>query len=295
MDLETFIVTVSCVVDEALMTLLDGQRWRRRGPQPVLADSEVVTMEVVGEFLSIDQDAALFTYFCRHHADLFPALPTITRTTFARQAAHLWRIKERIWQVVLAHLPQDSLVHLVDSFPLPVCRFARARRCRRFQGEATFGHDAISRQTFSGFRCHVRCVQPGMLATLTVAPAHESDRTLLPEVVEGVNGFVVGDRGYWSPTLAEELRPAGIVLLASYRSKTHDPDRARSRTLSHIRRRIETTFGQVVDRFAIKRVWAKDLWHLHSRLYRKVLSHTIATLVCVALGYPPFQHARLLI
>jgi hypothetical protein len=293
-DLETFIVTVYCVVDEALATVLDGHRLRQRGPQPVLADSEVLTIEVVGEFLRLDQDTALFTHFRRYHPDLFPGLATIHRTTFVRQAANLWRVKERIWQLVLAQIPQDPAVNLVDSFPLPVCRFARAPRCRRFQGEATFGYDALNRQTFYGFRCHVRCVHPGMIATLSLAPANESDRTVLPDLVEDVRGFVVGDRGYWSPSLAEQVRPDGVVLLASYRSATHDPDPQRSQALSRIRRRIETTFGQLVDRFTIKRVWARDLWHLRSRLQRKVLSHTIATMLTVALGYSPFQHARLL-
>ena len=134
MDLETCIVTTYCLIDGALATVLAGQRLRQRGPQPVLADSEVLTIEVVGEFLGLDQDTALYDHFRRHHADLFPALPTVHRTTFTRQAANLWRIKERIGQIVLAQAPHDPVVSLVDSFPIPVCRFARAYRCRLFQG-----------------------------------------------------------------------------------------------------------------------------------------------------------------
>jgi hypothetical protein len=293
-DLETFIVAVYCVVDEALPLVLDGRRLRQRGPRPILADSEVVTIEVVGEFLRLDQDAALFAHFRRYHVDLFPGLATMHRTTFVRQAANLWQVKERIWQLVLTQIPHDPAVSLVDSFPLPVCRFARAPRCRRFQGEATFGYDALNRQAFYGFRCHVRCVRPGVIATLSLAPANEADRTVLPDLLDGVAGFVVGDRGYWSPSLAEQLRPYGVLLLASYRSATHDPDPQRSQLLSRIRRRIETTFGQLVDHFTIKRVWARDLWHLRNRLQRKLLSHTIATLLTGALDHPPLQHARLL-
>ncbi len=102
MDLETFIVATYCLIDEALDTVLAGQRLRQRGPMPILADSEVLTIEVVGEFLGLDQDTALYHHFRQYHADLFPVLPTVHRTTFTRQAANLWRIKERIWQIVLA-------------------------------------------------------------------------------------------------------------------------------------------------------------------------------------------------
>jgi hypothetical protein len=57
-DLETCIVATYCLIDEALATVLAGQRLRQRGPQPILADSEVLTIEVVGEFLGLDQDLA---------------------------------------------------------------------------------------------------------------------------------------------------------------------------------------------------------------------------------------------
>lgn len=294
MDLESFIIAVFCLVDDALDDLLAGRRLRQRGPAPVMADSEVLTIEVVGEFLGLDQDKALFDHFRRYHTDLFPALRRIHRTTFVRQAANLWRVKEALWQMVLTQVPHDPRVALVDSFPVPVCRFARAYRCRLFRGEAAYGHDELNRQTFYGFRCHVRGWRPGVIAAFSLAPANESDLAVLPELVEGSWGFAVGDRNYWSPRLTEDLGAMGLALLAPYRSAKKDPDPARSRFLSRIRYRIDTTFGQLVERFEAKRVWARDRWHLCSRLLRKVLSHTIAVLLTHQLGHPPLQLATLL-
>jgi len=293
-DLETFIVTTYCLIDDALATVLDGQRLRQRGPMPILADSEVLTMEVVGEFLGLDQDQAIYDHFRRHHAELFPALPTVHRTTFVRQAANLWRLKERIWQLLMIQTSHDGQVSLVDSFPVPVCRFARAYRCRLFGGEAAFGHDHVQRQTYYGFRVHVRCCWPGVIAAISLAPANAADVAVLPDLVEGTSGFVIGDRNYWSPDVTDDLKAHGLALLAPYRSAKRDPTPRRSRVLSRIRYRIETTFGQLVERYHIKRVWARDVWHLSSRLLRKVLSHTIATLLNAGLGNPPLQHARLL-
>jgi hypothetical protein len=293
-DLETLIIAVFCLVDDALDCLLRGGRLRQRGPDPVLADSEVLTMEVVGEYLGLDQDKAIFEHFRRHHADLFPALRRVHRTTFARQAANLWRVKEAVWRAVLAQVPHDPLVALVDSFPVPVCRFARAHRCRLFRGEAAYGHDELNRQTYYGFRCHVRACRPGVVTDFSLAPANASDLAVLPELVEGTQGFAVGDRNYWSPALAEELAAAGLALLAPYRSAKRDPDPARSRFLSRVRYRIDTTFGQLVERYHAKRVWARDLWHLCGRLLRKVLSHTLAAVLNHGLGHPPLQLARLL-
>ena len=77
-----------------------------------------------------------------------------TTTTFARQAANLWKkAKERIWQGLLAEkTPHDPGFALVDSFPLPACLFAPAPRCSRLRGEAALGKDTLLKQTFYGFR-----------------------------------------------------------------------------------------------------------------------------------------------
>jgi hypothetical protein len=60
MDLDDFIITVFCWIDEAIPAVLDGQRLRQRGPAPRLCNSEVVTMEIVGEYLGLEQEQALF-------------------------------------------------------------------------------------------------------------------------------------------------------------------------------------------------------------------------------------------
>jgi hypothetical protein len=53
MDLDDCIIAVFCVVDEVLSRATNGQRLRQRGPLPTLTDSEVLTMEVVGEYLGL--------------------------------------------------------------------------------------------------------------------------------------------------------------------------------------------------------------------------------------------------
>lgn len=297
MDLEEFSIAVYCLVDELLLELgrEPGQgRVRQRGPAPALADSEVLTMEVVGEFLGLDQDTAICRYFRREHPDWFPALGRVHRTTFARQAANLWAVKERLWRRLRERLPLDPALSLVDSVPVPVCRFGRSRRCSRFRGEAAYGYDQASKTTFYGFRVHLRACWPGILAAIQIAPANASDLELLPKLVEGATGQVLGDRNYWSPLLREELAAAGITLLAPFRKRSQDPDPVGSRRLTRLRWRIETVAAQLVERYRLKRLWARDAWHLTGRLLRKVLSHTIAVLLCRERGHGPLQLARLL-
>ena len=87
MDLDEFIVATYCLVDELMEELLGGRRLRRRGPDPLLDDREVLTMEVVGEFLGLDTDEGIRLFFRRHYGEWFPALVRVHRTTFCRQVS----------------------------------------------------------------------------------------------------------------------------------------------------------------------------------------------------------------
>jgi hypothetical protein len=48
MNLDDFIITWLCWLEESLTTLLEGKRLRTRGLMPKRSDSEVLTIEVVG-------------------------------------------------------------------------------------------------------------------------------------------------------------------------------------------------------------------------------------------------------
>jgi hypothetical protein len=290
-DISTFIVSVFCLIDDRLKE----RCIRSRGPAPKLSDAELITIEIIGEFLGLDTDKAIHLFFRRHYGEWFPTLGEVHRTTFVRQAANLWKIKEELWQELLLLAPHDPTFALVDSMPLPACLFARAYRCERFRGEAAFGKDTLLKQTFYGFRVHMRVCWPGVITRISVAPANAHELGVLPELLERSRGVAVGDRNYWSPERREELaRSMGVTLLAPYRNKKRDPNPQRSAYLSRLRYRIDTIFSQLTERYRIKRVWAKDLWHLAGRLLRKVLSHTIAFLLNHRSGNQPLQLSRLL-
>ena len=292
MDLNTFIVAVFCLIDDRI----EDRALRARGPLPRLSDAEVLTLEIVGEFLGLDTDKAIFRYFRRHYGEWFPALGEVHRTTFARQAANLWKVKERLWQELLGLTPHDPAFAICDSMPLPACLFARAYRCSRFRGEAAFGKDTLLRQTFYGFRVHARVCWPGVITRISVAPANVHELSVLPEIAEFSSGLIVGDRNYHSPKRRKELAVMGVELLAPYSSKKRDPAPKKSAFLSRLRYRIDTVFSQLTERYSVKRVWARDMWHLASRLLRKVLSHTVAFLLNhQILGNPPLQLSKLLV
>src|SRR5437764_4066420 len=240
-DLDSLIIAVFCLVDDTLRLM--PQRLRQRGPRPTLCDSEVLTVEVVGEFLGMSCDSTIFSYFRRHYSHFFPDLCRVHRTTFARQSANLWKIKEKLWQHLLARTGCDPGWAIVDSFPVAICRFARAPRCRTFRGQAGFGLDHSVRQTFYGFRLHARVCWPGVVTRLSLCPASFSDVAVLEELTDHTEGVCLGDRAYWKPELAEWLRRQGLEMLVAFKKAGFERRRERARAIARIRYRIETVFS----------------------------------------------------
>jgi hypothetical protein len=135
MDRDTFIITVYCLVDEEFKKLRAVYRVRHAGFTPALSDVEVLTMEICGEYFKQQTDKDLFGYFAQHYRHFFPALSE--RSVFVRQAANLWQCKAALQRRLTfvsgqAHDP----VQPIDTRPLPVCTYTRARRDRCFAGVA---------------------------------------------------------------------------------------------------------------------------------------------------------------
>lgn len=288
MDLDTMIIVIFCRIDDHLCEV--RPRLRGRGPAPLLSDSEVLTIEVVGELLGLETDKAVFSYFRRHYSDLFPALGCVHRTTYVRQSSNLMSIKEQLWRRLL---PAESGAGVVDSFPVSVCRFGRSKKSRLFRGFADYGKDHLGKATIFGFRFHVRIDIHGWITRLAVAPANVPDTAVLPQLAEKTSGCLLGDRNYWQPHLHEEFGEQGLDICAPFRMKSKDRDPERGRLIARNRQLIETVFSQLTCRFHIKRVWARDRWHLANRVVRKVLAHTIGVRLNLEQGCRPLQFAKL--
>lgn len=294
MPLEDFIITVFCWVEEHSGLLIGDQRLRQRGFAPKLTDSEVITMEVVGEFLGLDTDEHIWQYFHQHWQPWFPQLGS--RTTFSQQAANLWAIKQGLHRqlVVALGAAQDS-IHLVDGCPLPLCVLTRAPRCRLFAGDADYGYCAAKKQYYYGFHGHLMVTIGGVITAWTVTPASGDEREALWDLTEGIQGLVIGDKGYIGAFLKEELATARIDLQTPLRANMADPRTPGVvQRLTTTRRLVETVIGQLTERFHWEKIRARDRWHLTSRMARKVLAHTLCIVVNRLLGRSDLQFKGLI-
>jgi hypothetical protein len=290
MDRTTFLIALFCRIDD----WLSDRRIRQRGPAPILHDSEVLTIELAGAFFGLDTDKGIVAHFRHHYPHLFPRFVHVDRTTFARQSANLWLVKEALWRHLLTEIDHDPALSLIDSCPLPVCRFARVRHSRRLREVSAYGKDEAAQQIYYGMRVHARLCWPGVLVAFALTPADAGDLPVATEaLLPGVGGWVLADRNYANAWQQTRWRECGLHVLAPPKHRSRER-RPWPRALVQQRRRIETVFSQLVGRYQVKRVWAHDLWHVASRWLRCVVSHTFAILLCQQVGLPPLQFDKLL-
>lgn len=73
-------------------------------------------------------------------------------------------------------------VFIIDSLPVPVCKRARVRRCRKVRGLDYCGYCAAKREKFFGWRWHLIVNVQGVPVSWTLGEARFQDLTPLDEL-----------------------------------------------------------------------------------------------------------------
>lgn len=293
MSIDDFIITVFCLIDDELEKILRGKKLRERGPEPGLRDSEVITIEIVGEFLGMDCDKTIWEYFKRHWFHFFPKIPD--RSNFVRQAANLHIVKRLLQESLATSLNAfGDTLHIIDGLPMPICKFARAHFSHIFKGAAAYGYCASKKERYYGFRGHIVISSIGVITGAAFTKANVDERDACPELVEKIKGLLLGDKGYIRPELQDQLKEQGLNLETPLRENMKD-ERPKEflRWMLGARRLVETVIGQLTERFHIEKVRARDLWHQCSRFWRKLLAHTASIKLSLSIKNEPLQFEHL--
>ena len=290
MDRDSFIITVFCLVSEIYPQVTAHRAVRHGGFAPALSDEEVITIEICGEYFKHQTDKDLYDYFAAHYRHFFPRLPN--RSLFVRQAANLWQVKTAIWNLLVQRSGQGtSPVQVIDTLPLPVCTYTRARRDRCFKTLADYGHCAAKKLDYYGFKLGLRVSSVGMITHFPLLSARAHDVNHTNALVEGFSGLCPADKGFvdpWRQPLLFDRYGVKIVTPVKSNMREQHP-RSLRKFCSRIRKIVETVGSHLTERFAIDSIRVHDLWHFQHRLIRKVLSHTVMVFLNLQMRRDPLD------
>lgn len=287
MRIEDFIIMVFCLIDDELKKIIaENKALRTRGFPPSLSDSEVIAMELIGEFLGIDTDKGIWKYFHQHWHHYFPALGS--RANFARQASNLWFLKQKIQEELRTKFQSAKDIYIVDGFPIPTANIKRSRKSIFFENNlGAYGYCASKDEHYFGLKGVVVINQFGLIIEFTATAANIDERISMRELIDHkIQGLLLGDKGLIvKDDVNQELKDLNINLQTPLRKNMKDsrpPEYVKQ--LKDQRRLVETVIGQLSSRFNIEKNWARDAWHLTNRLWRKILSHTVSFCINSLLG-----------
>lgn len=257
-----FILTVYVLIDDLYRCYAPPEVTKRRHVLDArLTDSEIITISLCGELAGIDSENAWYYFVKRNFQHLFSSF--CSRSRFNRTRRALLQTTELLQQKLsIAFSMPHSRFFLVDSFPLAVCKFGRARYCRAFRGSgADYGRCPSKKETYFGYKVHAMVTLEGYIPAFEITPASTDDREGLRVLVGGQSGLVVlGDKGYVGEALAEELLGHGICLMALKRSNSRtDWPKPVRQLVFRLRRRVETVFSQLAGQLNAERVLTRSL------------------------------------
>ena len=283
-DLFTIIFTI---VDDIYNDIIPiSIRNRRNIKDSKLCDSEIITISIVGELLTIDSEKAFFSLLSREYSKLFPKLGD--RTRFNRTKRNLHSVINEIREYISLYIQSYSNnIRVIDSMPIPVCEFGRAHFSKCFKGEASYGVCPSKKQTYFGFKFHALTTVDGFLTDYVITPANVDDRNAVWDLCDKYNSIsIIGDKGYINKRLTPELKTEkdiNLLFLKRGNSKDNYPKQIRQ-LIFKVRRRIETSFSQLTEQLNLNKVKSKSMLGFMTRTSIKVLAHNISFLINKLIG-----------
>ncbi len=185
--------------------------------------------------------------------------------------------------------------HLINSMPLELCKFARARRssvCKEnLDTSSDYGYCAAQDTHYFGYKVHAVCTAQGVIKSIDLSKASTHDIHYLEDVKEHFSDCIlIGDEGYLSQQYQFDLFTQNQIKLETPMRRNQTNFKPFSSILRKARKRIETLFSQLCDQLMIRRNYAKSFQRLATRVLSKVTALTVVQWLNQIDGRPHEQY-----
>ena len=268
------------LVDDAYLTLEARLgRWRRRGPAPQFADSEVITLALIIETFFHGNEELGLSFVRQYHRPLFPHL--LPNGQFNTRRRLLWRITELIRQYLITQwdlISDTDRLRLLDSAPVPLTTYTRGKQCATVCEQEYFGVCPSKGAKYFGVKLFLTATTGQVVDRWLLAPASYHDSDVMGAVLEDeYNLTVLADGAFHKPVLADVLARRALVLGVPPRRDSRDRWwSADLRALvGRLRRQVETTLSVLQTVFHIEQPGSHSQDGLFARTATKLLAYTL--------------------
>lgn len=331
-EFDTFLVALYTVVDDLYRAHLAPHKPRRPGRQPDVADSEVLTLALLGHWLG-RSERGLGRYAARHWQTYFPRL--LDHSAFNRRVRDLAGVLVALGPLVARELGAALTAYqALDGMPVPLARRCRGTRHRLFGVEAAIGRGGSDRDWYFGCHLLVAVTAEGAITGFVLGPADTDGRWLADALLcwrcdptavpvqpdalppshhqgggrRGPTGPIwpasgagawsagpyLGDRGFRGEAWAAHWdADYGADVRTHATYQPEDVADGARRLHAAERQVVETVNGQLADTFHLQYPGAKTRWGLLARIAAKLAALNVGLWLNRYFGRRPFALATL--
>jgi transposase len=212
------LVTLFCSIDD--FWKLFKEEWNKhliesgkskRGPEPQLSISEMMTIVVLFHQSNYRNFKYFYLFVSTHYKEEFPKLISYCRFV------HLMK---NLFVPLFAYLMHNkglvTGIAFIDSTSINVCHNKRIIRNKVFKGIPKRGKTTSG--WFYGFKLHLIINDRGEILAFQVTPGNIADVSMIESLSKGVFGKLFGDKGYISSETAKNLLKRGLELFTGIRA-----------------------------------------------------------------------------
>lgn len=254
----------------------DEIKFRKNIEYAKASDSQLISLQLLIDCLRKTQNAG-YSYLKKNFSNL---IDYPDRSRFNRTLRNLHSVIQAMR--FRLRLLKNYDYAIIDSFPLVCNKFGRAHFGKRLRDICSYGYCASKKEKYYGLKCHVVTDLLGNPIDFIFTAANVDDKTAVFEFAQNCNLLnLFGDKGYAKKGFYEEVKEeTGTRLWALKKKNDKDPLPKEFRNqISHYRRRIETTFGQLIELFDIERIRANSKIGLSTFLECKFLCFNILAII----------------
>lgn len=177
-DLDTFLITVYCIVDDMYKARWAVLKPVRPGTKPEMSDSEVLTVMLLAQWQTNRSEREFVEYVHRHWRGYFPSM--LSQSAFNRRARDLCGVLMQLGPTMsrdlTSHLLPAAAYQVLDGVAVPLMARCRGQRHRLFVAEAAIGRGGSDKTWFYGLKLVLAVTPSGQVTGFVLSPANTEER-----------------------------------------------------------------------------------------------------------------------
>jgi hypothetical protein len=268
------LVEVYCLADNFVNLVEQKKLGNRAGRKSMLAKADYITLAIMKQQYCIKTTKQLYEFVKAYMQKDFPPLPCYQQFNEGIKSTcrYLMMITSFLTNM---NKQKGSDKHIVDSTPLTVCNNNYRFLAKIFKGLASSGKNMNG--WFWGFKLHLIINLNMEIESITISGGSTSDSAVLGgDFIEGLRGWLVGDKGYISPEKADQLAKKGLNLITKpLKNMKKPPMTSLQNYLLSKRQMIESTISTLKHRLLLINHYARSIEGYFVNIFAAIITYSI--------------------